>query len=261
MGLSKIFSTLFFLSVLISLGSVYAVEEEVVSVDTSAQSYVQNCSGCHTIGGGELTGPDLADVASWTQDDLFPAVKKMEKDVGPLTNEEIQALVDFLKSPDARERIQEEEEKAAMKLMAQMEPPDSELGSQLFLGQKSFKNKGLACVSCHGISDYYGGFLGPDLSNTYSKMGETALISANEKTSFKIMKPAYKNHPITKQEAIHLTEFMKKISEEPKKAPGFNPVVWGGLGLAFLFLVGLMFMSPKAKKSTRKNLIKKKKKG
>ncbi len=253
--------SLFVLLVCFHSGKAFAIDEDMVDIDTSVQLYVQNCSGCHTVGGGELTGPDLKDVSTWSQNDLFPAVKRMEKEVGPLTDEEIQSLVDFLKTPDAGERVKAEEAKVSMKFLSQMSPADSELGKELFFGEKSFENKGLACISCHGISDYQGGHLGPDLTGIYKKMGETALVSANEKASFKIMRAAYKDHAITKQEALHLTEFMKKVSEDPKTASEFNPVVWIGSGLALLFFIVLLFIRPKRKKSTRHNLIKKTKKG
>lgn len=63
-----------------------------------ATLYKQKCSACHTIGGGNRVGPDLAPTAKWSIGDLTKAVKGMEKNVGPLTTEETDSLVTYLKN-------------------------------------------------------------------------------------------------------------------------------------------------------------------
>ena len=43
-------------------------------VDDAAGAFLMRCSGCHTIGGGPMKGPDLAGATQWSADQLTPAV-------------------------------------------------------------------------------------------------------------------------------------------------------------------------------------------
>lgn len=71
--------------------------------DDGATTFNQKCTGCHTIGKGQLVGPDLQVVKSWTDDKLTAAVKRMQQQVGPLNEQEISGLVSFLKSSQGAE--------------------------------------------------------------------------------------------------------------------------------------------------------------
>ena len=55
------------------------------AADEGAQLYQDKCSGCHTIGGGAMVGPDLLASTKWSESDLSAAVKRMEKNAGPMT--------------------------------------------------------------------------------------------------------------------------------------------------------------------------------
>lgn len=63
------------------------------------------CSGCHSLTGAKLNDPDLTPSTGWPQDQLEPAIKRMEKNVGPLTDEQVSAFAEFMKAPDIRERL------------------------------------------------------------------------------------------------------------------------------------------------------------
>jgi cytochrome c553 len=108
----------------------------------------------------------------------------------------------------------------------------------LFTGAKGFKNGGLACAACHSVSGK-GGNLGPDLTGISAKMGgSTPLISAIEKSTFKIMAPHYQRHPVTTQEAIHLADYFAKI--DPAAPTASAPMfAQAGAGIAGLLLAGL----------------------
>jgi cytochrome c2 len=187
------------------------VETPVVQEDLQARLFVQKCVACHTIGRGRLTGPDLNESVGWAPADLARAVKKMEVKVGPLPDLEVQALVEFLKAADVRERLKAEEARAAAAVAAQLAPPSAEAGERLFHGTQPLQNGGLACIACHIVAGR-GGKLGPDLTGVYDKLGETPLVSACEKASYKIMAAAYRDHPITKQEALHLTRYLSTVA-------------------------------------------------
>jgi mono/diheme cytochrome c family protein len=217
-----------------------AAEEPAVAGDAAAQLYLQKCAGCPTVGGGKLTGPDLNQAATWPAPDLDPAIKRMEAKVGPLPDDQVATLRDLLKSSDVKERLKAEAERAAAAVAAKFDPPSADLGAQLFAGRKALANGGVACVACHSV-DGTGGTLGPDLAGVYERLGETPLVSAVEKSNFKIMDAAYRDHAVTKQEALHLTKYFSTIA--PGQPPARTSVPAAGLvaGIALAAVLGLMY--------------------
>jgi mono/diheme cytochrome c family protein len=206
--------------------------------DPAATRYLTSCSGCHTLSEVKLTGPGLLTASQWPVEQLKTAIKRMEEKVGPLAPADLTALADFIKDAKSTERLASEQEKMQARFMAKMDPPDAALGKQLFTGAKGFKNGGLACSACHGVSGT-GGNLGPDLTGIIAKMGgRTPLISSIEKANFKIMAPHYQRHPVTTQEAIHLSEYFAKLDPN---APHASPPIFdrAGTGLAGLLLAAM----------------------
>lgn len=63
----------------------------------ASKLFEEKCAGCHTIGGGELVGPDLAPTAGWNTIELTKSVKSMEKSAGSLSAPEIESLVEYLR--------------------------------------------------------------------------------------------------------------------------------------------------------------------
>jgi hypothetical protein len=164
----------------------------------------------------------------------------MEKNVGPLTDDQITALVDLLKSPNVRDRIKAEQERIQAQFMAKMAPPDALVGQGLFLGSMPLRNGGLACSACHTAAGV-GGNLGLDLTGVFTKLGgQTPLVSAIEKASFKIMAPHYARHPVTTQEAMHLAKYFSTLDPKNVVVAG-TPFVPVGAGGALALLVGLTF--------------------
>jgi cytochrome c553 len=209
--------------------------------DMAATRFLTSCSGCHTLTDMKLTGPGLAPSSKWPLEQLKTAIKLMEKNVGPLKPEDLTALAEFIKDDKCKERLVAEQEKMQARFMAKMAPADAALGKELFTGTKGFHNGGLACAACHSISGT-GGNLGPDLAGIFTKMGgKTPLISAIEKANFKIMAPHYTRHPVTTQEAIHLTEYLSKIDP---KAPAASAPMYAQAGtvLAGLMLAGMTLL-------------------
>lgn len=228
--------------------------------DAAAARFLTSCSGCHTLTDVKLTGPGLTPASKWPQEQLKTAIKRMEDKVGPITPEDLTALTDFIKDGKSKERLAVEQQKMQARFMAKMDPADAVLGKALFTGSKGFKNGGLACAACHSVSGT-GGNLGPELAGVFTKMGgKTPLISAIEKSNFKIMAPHYQRHPVTTQEAIHLTEYFSTL--DPKApmaaAPIFAPA---GAGLAGLMLAGmtLLLRSMRAKRGRDTKLTRRRK--
>ncbi|MEI6084815.1 MAG: c-type cytochrome [Verrucomicrobiota bacterium] len=205
--------------------------------DRAATRYMNTCAGCHSLTGLRLNGPELSPTAAWPMTQLQTAIKRMEKNVGPLPDEDVTMLAELLKAPDVRERLKLEEARIQAQFAAKLEPPNATLGRQLFFGSEPFKNGGMACVACH-VAAGQGGNLGPDLTGVFAKMGETPLVSAIEKTSFKIMAPHYRWHPVTRQEALHLSKYLSTLNPQvgPAATPTFLPVGAGGALAAFIGL-------------------------
>lgn len=239
--------------------------------EDNAGLFDQKCAGCHTIGGGNTVGPDLSASTKWLPSDLAKSIKDMEKNVGPLTSGEVDGLVEFLKgkqssaqastsakaapggqgqagTPDGAPQtvpVQGAEPAGAVSgsggsapdtvtIQPLVEPASKERGARLFSGSEALANGGLSCIACHSI-DGNGGTMSVDLSEIYKKMTPQALASACEKTPFKLMKTAYKDHPVEHQEALDLSAYLTSL-KEPHEKPTETPVTL----IAFLFS-GIVF--------------------
>lgn len=168
-------------------------------VATEAQDagsfFQQNCSACHTIGGGQLIGPDLEGVTkrkdrAWLVKFLqnpkamidsgdpyaaqllrdapgglvMPAVAGMSPDLANSLLDYIEGGLVPAKAAAAGPVVSERPFTAA----------DVALGEQMFLGERPLVKGGPACVSCHTlgtISGLGGGRLGPDLTNVFDRLG------------------------------------------------------------------------------------------
>jgi mono/diheme cytochrome c family protein len=214
--------------------------EPPAKADAIAGKFAVQCAGCHSLAGVKLNGPELTPATGWPMDQLKTAIKRMEKNVGPMPDEQITALAEFLKVPDIRERLKAEEVRIQAQFMAKMTPPDAALGRLLFLGNEPLRNGGLACVACHTAAGA-GGNLGPDLTGIFVKVGGMSpLVSGIELAGYKVMAPHYKRHPVTKQEAMHLAQYFSTL-DPSKPAPAQASFVPVGGGIALALLVGLVF--------------------
>lgn len=214
-----------------------APAEEMPPGDPAAAVFVSRCAGCHTIGGGKLTGPDLAPSTQWPAATLRPAIKKMEPRVGPLSDADLDMLIAFMKDGAVRERITAERDRAMQAVAARLDPPSIEQGRRLFTGETALQHGGLACAACHTAGGF-GGSLGPDLTLLAGKMDRIAMMSAFEKAAFVLMREAYAKTPVTRQEALHLAAYFESLQTAPPATPSFAAIVpLGGAGLAGALLL------------------------
>jgi len=250
----KKFTVHILLLTLISLSSL-SWSEEFEAQDKQAEYFFYRCAGCHTLGEGKLTGPDLITSTRWNQADLKTAIKKMEKNVGPLSAMDIDQMVEFLKDINVTARIAKQKQMIEAQLRAELPPPSFEAGQKLFRGQKELLNGGPACVSCHHFVNE-GGTLGPDLTMIKDKISGIALQSAIENSSYKIMRSIYEKSKITKEESLHLSEYLSHPEKtDARSVPTLKKVMGlagGGFGI---FFVLLWVLNQQRKTTTRKNLL------
>lgn len=209
--------------------------------DDATRLFIDKCAVCHSVGSGERAGPDLIVVQQWTDDNLRTAVKRMEANVGPLTNDEVAALITLLKTPGVKELIAAAESPAPVVPQPRRGSPQQ--GRQLFNGDVRLANGGAACVSCHAVAGR-GGNLAMDLTLAHSQIGAPAILGATRKPVIPLMKAAYAKHPIADDEATDLAAFLEESSAnasailEPEQTNGVNAAA-GGFVVATVGVVGL----------------------
>lgn len=217
-----------------------------VANDPAATRFTQSCTGCHTIGGGAARAPDLAAVVDWPEPQLTAAIRSMERKVGPLGDETISLLAQLLADKQARVRVQAAQ---ASRRQASASGPvrvDSRLGGSLFFGLTPLSNGGLPCNSCHRFHGE-GGTLGPDLTQAARGIEPESLAGSIARAGFAVMRGAYKDHPITEQEARNIAAFMQQATS-PRRAPRDSRLTWSGLGFgitAFLAAVVYVIARPR----------------
>lgn len=253
-------------------GAVDAAGEEVPSEtteppqqDLAADFYLSRCAGCHTIGEGYLSGPDLAPSLEWPAADLAKAVERMEKNVGPMTDEQVAGQVALLKDEEVKQRLSAARERQVADMAATLEPASPEVGEDLFHGGRAFAAGGVACSACHRASrggQVRGGNLSVDLTDAASRLGEQALIAAAENPGFPLMRAAYADHPITRQEAVHLAAYLEEVDgaagegRRPAAAGSRAEAIgWWGGGAAVLFLAAMIVLYRGRNRGVRARLV------
>ncbi|MBT3590742.1 MAG: cytochrome c [Candidatus Marinimicrobia bacterium] len=225
--------------------------------------FEKNCFSCHTIGGGRLTGPDLKDVelrkdAAWLEKFILNPqsvinsgdsyASKILKDargvimpkVANLDPSMAKALLKFIREESGKDKSRFGGSTLSDRPLTEN---DFLIGNALFTGTTRLKNEGPSCLSCHEIAGegfLGGGLLGPDLTDSYGRLGgKTALAAWLANPSSETMSPIYKQHPIDEEEVLPLVAFLKNKAEGKELVSDthdFNFMIFGFIGLA-IFLV------------------------
>jgi mono/diheme cytochrome c family protein len=240
--------------------------------DSGKELFEKQCTGCHSIGGGDGAGPDLKGVGSrrpaeWlvrviVEPDKLAAekeptqtglVKKYGSEMPNLgiSRDDAQKIAAFLQggagpaaaSEGAAAPASEEPKKETVvtkELLAS--------GVALFSGKTLFAKGGPPCVSCHALRypGIYGGALATDLTGMFGKMGETGVRGVLKGLSFPIMKKAYADRPLSEEEMTALTALFRdasrslgeggKDASQRQEMPS-DPYPAAGLGFFALFIV------------------------
>jgi len=201
--------------------------------------FTKTCQVCHTIGKGRLVGPDLMDIENRRTEDWIinfvkssqNMVKNNDQDAVKLFNEynklvmpdqylsdgEIKEVLVFIReqplSDDFLQEISVQNTNSLGMSLDHVSIHEITIGQNLFQGKITFKEGGPACIACHTVvndSVFSGGLLGIDLTTVFTRMKGPGIDAILSDPPFPVMKAAYNNHPIAKDEVFYLTAFLKE---------------------------------------------------
>ncbi len=243
--------------------------------------FKQNCTSCHTIGGGRLTGPDLKDVTAqkdrqWLVqflqgpkamiDSGDPYALKLQQDARGVVMPNIiamntqlaQALLDMITAESKLPRSQF----AGLQVSDRpLTLQDIGMGKRIFLGEQPLSAGGPACISCHsirGLTLLGGGRLGPDLTRVYERLqGRKGLASWLSAPASPTMAPVFKAHAMQPEEVLSLVALFEDSARKGGDAdttPALNFFLLG-LGGMVLGLVSLDLVWKKRFRGVRWSLV------
>lgn len=244
------------------------------AADDPQEYFKASCYGCHTIGGGDLQGPDLKDVETrikeggkdraylirWIVDPgavldsgepyalkLFEKFKNVRMpNVAGMTEKRAEQMLALI--ADESKRLDAGEKGRFKGLVIPMRPftPDEvDRGRALFLGQESLAAGGPACVGCHtlgGLPLLGGGRLGLELTRVSERMKDRrTLVTWLSAPATETMLPTFRAHPLdVDTEIMPLAAFFEHAAKlEQEQDDGVNVIflILGFGGAAFVLIL------------------------
>lgn len=215
----------------------------------------KTCSACHSIGGGDLVGPDLKNVTkerssewlhAWISApdaliakkdpiavELLAKFNGMEMPNLGLSSTEVDNILAFLGSGGGG---------GSSAAAAPALKGDAEKGKEYFTGNERFANGGPPCMACHstgGLGAFGGGHLGPDLTEVSKRLGgANGLSSWLAGLPTPTMKAVWTKQPPTPQERADVAAFLAQEGLATRTASA----IWQlagltGLGAVILLLI------------------------
>lgn len=236
------------------------------SATEGAQLFQQYCQACHSIGQGDLVGPDLQGVTqrrdiNWlvnfiTQPDQVLASGDVTANtlLGQygvpmpnlgITEGQAQSLIAYLEAPDGA---------AAPPPAPPLPAGQAAAGQALFTGKTPLTNGGVPCMACHsavGVGAAGGGVLGPDLTNVNTRLGSAGLTSALQTLPFPTMQGIFNTRPLTSQEQADLLTFFQQTDQQTVVSSAMNnTLLWGiGIGGALILFGAMLAFWPRQRQS------------
>ena len=213
----------------------------LIHAQDGEQLFLQ-CKACHTIGQGNLLGPDLLDISNkrdkaWIKS-FIKSSQTMIKNGNPqavmafeefknlimidynLPDTDIEAIIKYIDSFSTISEIELSAEDSlaaikALEMLANIDTDENETrGKALFEGSRKFKNGGASCISCHhvdGEQNVQGGLLAKNLTQTFSRIGGLAGIKGIlDFPPYPSMKNAYDKAVLTEEENIQLQVYLMR---------------------------------------------------
>ena len=236
----------------------------ILSAQQAKDFFQQNCTSCHTIGGGRLVGPDLKDVTqrkdrAWLGrflqnpkamiDAGDPYARQLQQDARGIVMPTIPAmsparaneLLDFIEAESKSGKVT-----GGLGITDQpFTPLDVAEGRKIFLGVRPLASGGPACISCHAVGTLGGlggGRLGPDLTLVYERLGaRQAVGSWLSAPPTPTMQSVFQKKPLKAEEIAPLLAFIedaqaKGRSADPSSRFYFFLLGFGGMVAGLLLL-------------------------
>jgi ubiquinol-cytochrome c reductase cytochrome c subunit len=266
--------------ILLTLAIVQAFSASI-SAQEAAQFFRQNCSSCHTVGGGALTGPDLKDLEKrkdreWLinfvldpptvlqSGDVY-AAKLLEASRGVvmpringLTPERAEALLDLIAAESQLPKSQFGGSAFSDKPFT---AADVDHGRSLFLGTTRLSAGAASCISCHSAGEMGalgGGRLGPDLTRVYERLqGRKNLSAWLQAPATPSMQTVFQSQPLAAEEIHALSAFFEHTAKEGREADMRGPLAFllFGVGGAVAALIAMDAAWRGRLKSVRRALV------
>lgn len=230
----------------------------------------KGCTACHTIGSGDLVGPDLAGVTDRrTQAWLVAWLTAPDKVLASRDATATELLAKYKNVPMPNLGLKPDEVAALIAYLGSGAPTgaaattalpagDAASGKAYFVGDKRLQNGGPHCVSCHsvaGIGSLGGGNLGPDLTTSGYVQSDAAFATFIRAPSTQTMGAVWKNTPLTEQEQADLYAFLSKASVTQREPSALLQIaVLAIVGAAVLIGLAQVYWG-KRSKGVRKPMI------
>jgi cytochrome c2 len=239
----------------------------LVSAQDPADFFRQNCTNCHTIGGGRLTGPDLKNVTTrqsraWLAEFMVnpqamidkgdPQALKLQEEARGVVMPRVAGLTPAL--AQTLLNLIEAESKLPKSQFAGLEisdrpftPAEIARGRALFTGQSRLTNGGPSCTSCHtvrGVSALGGGRLGPDLTQVYGRLqGRKNLASWLLAPATPTMQPVFRKQALRSDEILPLVAYLEAAAKSGGADDSAGPLNFFLLGLGGTAVALIVFGS------------------
>lgn len=248
--------------------------------DDAAIYFRQNCTSCHTVGGGRLVGPDLKDVTqrkerAWLQtfianpkaklDAGDPYVMKLKEEARGAVMPNIAGINETIAASlltliDAESKLPKSQFIGLNIGDQPFTAADIHNGYRIFTGERKLANGGPPCISCHtvqGIGGLGGGQLGPDLTKVYERLqGRKGLAAWLQAPATPTMRPVFLNTSITNDEIVPLVAYFENAARQRPAGDDISTLTFFfiGLGGSVLGFVGLDVIWRNRFRSVRKAL-------
>ncbi|MBZ5703640.1 MAG: cytochrome c [Acidobacteriia bacterium] len=230
-----------------------------------ADFFQQNCTSCHTIGGGRVTGPDLKDVTkqkdrAWIEhfiqnpkavlDGGDPFALQLQQDargvvmptIPGLTPQMAKGLLDLI---EAESKLAKSRFAGVSISDRPFTAADIAMGTEIFTGSRKLSQGGPPCISCHTLGTLGGlggGRLGPDLTRVYERLGgRKAAGSWLSAPATPTMQAVFRRHPLQSEEILPLLSVFEDASRRSQPADAGTQLYFFMAGIAGASL-GLLLM-------------------
>jgi len=272
------YCAVFFISLLLLvIANTISYSSEADQLEGAAY-FKQMCAACHTINGGVLVGPDLANVHERRSDEwlqkfikssqtlvnsgdpdavaVFEQFNKIVMPDPPFSDDQITAIIGYIKVASdgeaqsaAAETVEAgtdgRETAASVDTGIGSTEEDIIMGQNLFQGKTRLANGGPSCISCHHVKNdavIGGGILARELTTVFSRMGEPGVRAILGSAPFPVMQQAYLNKPLTDEEIFSIVSFLEQADRDHMfQQPRDYGVKLAGTGIVGLIVLLVVF--------------------